>query len=286
MLFNLCNDWQGKIPASFRKFIHRGKLKMSMVKCPECGHDVSDKSDKCLNCGYGVADHFRRIEWEKQNQIAKEDEERRKKEDFDRRMANVKIPKKNTLLWKTVVVFCMFYGALVFFAALIGGYSTFETFGALIMCILIFGVLPISIYRRKCKKYNEIQANIDGYKRKQVEKQIKYEELKERNSQVMQPNVLSAQPNALKCRKCGSRNISVSFQTIGNNSKTTGEVRKKSVATRAGNKVGRAGMIMATGGLWALTPKKSNYKEIQKGKTKTIQVKIAICQDCGKSWRV
>lgn len=102
----------------------------------------------------------------------------------------------------------------------------------------------------------------------------------------MQLNVLSAQPNALKCRKCGSRNISVSFQTIGSNSKTTGEVRKKSAATRAGNKAGRAGMIMATGGLWALTPKKSNYKEVQKGKTKTIQVKIAICQDCGKSWRV
>ncbi len=28
---------------------------MAMIKCPECGHDVSDKAASCPNCGYGVA---------------------------------------------------------------------------------------------------------------------------------------------------------------------------------------------------------------------------------------
>ena len=37
--------------------------------------------------------------------------------------------------------------------------------------------------------------------------------------------------------------------------------------TRAGNSLGRAGMIAATGGLWALTPKKSKYKEKKSSKT-------------------
>lgn len=38
-------------------------------------------------------------------------------------------------------------------------------------------------------------------------------------------------------------------------------MRKKSVVTRAGNSLGRAGMIAATGGLWALTPKNLNTKK-------------------------
>lgn len=25
---------------------------MSLIKCPECGKEISDKSDKCINCGY------------------------------------------------------------------------------------------------------------------------------------------------------------------------------------------------------------------------------------------
>lgn len=25
---------------------------MALIKCPECGKEISDKSDKCVNCGY------------------------------------------------------------------------------------------------------------------------------------------------------------------------------------------------------------------------------------------
>ena len=25
---------------------------MAMIKCPECGRDVSDKAEKCIHCGY------------------------------------------------------------------------------------------------------------------------------------------------------------------------------------------------------------------------------------------
>jgi tRNA(Ile2) C34 agmatinyltransferase TiaS len=27
---------------------------MALIKCPECGKDVSDKADKCINCGYPI----------------------------------------------------------------------------------------------------------------------------------------------------------------------------------------------------------------------------------------
>lgn len=102
---------------------------------------------------------------------------------------------------------------------------------------------------------------------------------KENNKQVVQPNIL-------KCSVCGSQNVSVSLQTISATSKTESEIRKKNAITRAGNKAGRAGMIMATGGLWALTPKKSDYKEISKESTELSQVKMAICQNCGRTCKV
>lgn len=28
---------------------------MALMKCPECGHDVSDKAEKCQNCGCPVS---------------------------------------------------------------------------------------------------------------------------------------------------------------------------------------------------------------------------------------
>lgn len=30
---------------------------MSLIKCPECGREVSDKANSCPNCGYPIADY-------------------------------------------------------------------------------------------------------------------------------------------------------------------------------------------------------------------------------------
>ena len=82
--------------------------------------------------------------------------------------------------------------------------------------------------------------------------------------------------------------MNIGYEFVQDLAKTKGksEVRKKSVVTRAGNSLGRAGMIAATGGLWALTPKKSKYKEKKSSKTDINSKQMAICQDCGKSWEV
>lgn len=90
----------------------------------------------------------------------------------------------------------------------------------------------------------------------------------------------------MRCPCCGGNNINISIETIGENRRGKSETRKKSVVTRAGNSMGRAGMIAMTGGLWALTPKKSKYKTVGKGQTDYIQRKIAVCQQCGNSWQV
>lgn len=88
------------------------------------------------------------------------------------------------------------------------------------------------------------------------------------------------------CPRCGSNDINISINTVGETYRGRNEVRKKSAVTRSANKKARKGMILATGGLWALTPKKSDYKEIQKGKTVYNQVKICVCQKCGSSWNI
>lgn len=29
---------------------------MALIKCPECGHDVSSEAKNCPNCGYPIAE--------------------------------------------------------------------------------------------------------------------------------------------------------------------------------------------------------------------------------------
>ena len=48
---------------------------MSMIECPECGKEVSDNAVMCPNCGYGVKEHFSKIESE---EVRKQNEEKRK----------------------------------------------------------------------------------------------------------------------------------------------------------------------------------------------------------------
>ena len=88
------------------------------------------------------------------------------------------------------------------------------------------------------------------------------------------------------CPKCHGTHIKYDIQSVQTQTKGKSEVRDKSALTKVGNKMGRAAMIGMTGGLWALTPKKSDKKEVQKSKTKIINNKIAICQDCGNIWNI
>ena len=90
----------------------------------------------------------------------------------------------------------------------------------------------------------------------------------------------------IKCPKCGSRNVSVSIHGVGSYTHGRSEWRSKSPLTRAGNAAGRAAMILSTGGLWALTPKRSKYSKKMNSKSHTDNRTFAVCQSCGNSWRV
>ena len=78
---------------------------------------------------------------------------------------------------------------------------------------------------------------------------------------------------SIVCPVCGAKNIEISLQQVS--SKTA---KKRNSIIRS---AGRGGMILMTGGLWALTPKADG-----KEKTKVKNGKFAICQSCGHSWEI
>lgn len=99
-------------------------------------------------------------------------------------------------------------------------------------------------------------------------------------------SVSSNDDKGLKCPRCGSREIVISLEEVASKTRGKAEIRKKSPVTRMANAMGRATMIAATGGLWALTPKKSKYKETKSSSTKNKTRRFGVCQHCGNSWKL
>lgn len=89
------------------------------------------------------------------------------------------------------------------------------------------------------------------------------------------------------CMKCLGTNIQFAFVTTSETSTGTIESKKRSLAERTVNKTGRGLANMATMGLYgAVTPKKGKYKEYTSSTTTVHSQKMALCQDCGNSWKV
>lgn len=63
---------------------------MSLIKCPECGKEVSDKADLCPNCGYSISDY---IDQQLQMQQVREEEERNKIE-IEKLKKNISLPEE------------------------------------------------------------------------------------------------------------------------------------------------------------------------------------------------
>lgn len=130
---------------------------MALTKCPECGKDVSDKAEVCLNCGYNIAKHFEEIEKENQERIKRENAERREKEEFERRMEKAKLPPKHKVSW---YISCICFGAM-FLLVLIASMASksprksYEVAVCLIISILFLFILPIFIFRSENKKYKK-----------------------------------------------------------------------------------------------------------------------------------
>lgn len=179
---------------------------MALIKCPECGKEISDKAKTCINCGYPISEN---ISYESHNQ---------EKESWEKESDKLATNK--------------------------------------------------SLDNRMDESYQ--------YEQTQAQPIRRYAPATNTTNNV----------NNIKCIYCGSTNVVVSYIQVGADTSGKAEVRKKSIVTRAGNATGRATMIAMTGGLWALTPKKSKYLERQKSHTQVKTKKICICQSCGKDFEL
>ena len=89
-----------------------------------------------------------------------------------------------------------------------------------------------------------------------------------------------------RCPKCHKMNISIENREVGTKGKEKTVIKEKSAAGKAAHSLGRGAMIAATGGLWGLTPKKSDVYTKGKSSTKIIYDKFAVCADCGHEWKL
>lgn len=73
----------------------------------------------------------------------------------------------------------------------------------------------------------------------------------------------------MKCIKCGSENVNV--QVVNTKIKTN--------HTGILHAIGRGTLILCTCGLWLLVPSRKENSKVKNSS-------MAVCQDCGKSWKV
>lgn len=220
---------------------------MALINCPECNGMVSETALSCPHCGYDM------------NLI------------MDTEEPNIEMPEDVKAIGKKydkiVSVIRIASAVPAIIAILLMGFHGEENNklenSIFLICLMIFVILCMAISLVKMIKSKALGTWGEQYN---VEE-----------SRKLSANI---------CPNCGSKNINISINTIGETYSGRNEVRKKSVVTRKANKKARKGMILATGGLWALTPKKSDYKELQKGKTVYNQVKICVCQKCGRNWSI
>lgn len=63
---------------------------MALIKCPECGKEVSDKAQSCPNCGFGIVEYY-----ENKRIQAKEEILRKQQEEIDKKlMEDIPLPPK------------------------------------------------------------------------------------------------------------------------------------------------------------------------------------------------
>lgn len=270
---------------------------MSLIQCTECGKEFSDKASACPNCGCPTEEILKELD------MTSVDKMEISQYDIDEETINIGIEKGIIKEPTDLIITAGKYSDTGFLSMLT--HILFVTKDNFYLCrfdkaeenpkediIIKMDYTKDAIkqftYDYQLRKFNgNFKCNVGKIKAdKNRSRDAYYEILKKADSQQAENFYKALYLNAPYCPKCYSLNIGYEFVQDSAKTKGKSEVRKKSVVTRAGNSLGRAGMIAATAGLWALTPKKSKYKETKKSKTDINNKQMAICQDCGNSWEV
>ncbi len=183
---------------------------MALVKCPECGKEVSDTAYACPNCGYSVKVHFDNLKRKKQAEIRKKqlEVEKRNKQvqlekEYEDRVSKVPMPNKPKFS-KVGIVYLLITSLLVMVSSLPNSKQEFQI-KQCVFYITLFVVLPLCIYiyflKKQINDYNLIKKNF----RKYQEHVIKKQDVERARKQACISTQIAI--NQVRCPKCGSTNI-------------------------------------------------------------------------------
>lgn len=186
---------------------------MALIKCPECGKEVSNMAAACPNCGYGIREHFEQqqrvlaaIEHQRVSEIKKQEAATKAIQEREKRIEETKLPekpKKGRIIFNSIMCGIM---------ALIGWFGVFTGLGVIWLIIaILFTVLTVSapkFYKEEVGRYEYATKNPNEYKRSVVEEDEKRTaEAKEQARKRLE--ALDAKAKAApRCPKCGSTYIS------------------------------------------------------------------------------
>lgn len=189
---------------------------MALVKCPECGKDVSNQAIACPNCGLGIKDYF--------------DEEARKKARENKMVSErqlVKLPKKpqkpenkinNPKVNYIIALLITCAGILLAIAGTKSDLFTYNSIYAVGLSLFLGGGIGIALitfllgidykqklneYNQNLKVYSEIVNDFEHYKDQMVDYEMRQFDFHERQKQ----NFRNTDSHIFKCPTCGSANI-------------------------------------------------------------------------------
>lgn len=119
-----------------------------LIKCPECGHQVSDKAELCVSCGFGIKSYFEEEYRRRQEIENKQKQELIDKQEFEKIRSQIRLPEKPIepimsseieVLKKAGWIWCI-VGSILFIIASIGIVTNNVEIG---VSLLIGGVLAI-----------------------------------------------------------------------------------------------------------------------------------------------
>lgn len=183
---------------------------MALVKCPECGKEVSDTANACPNCGYGVKVYFDKIKQRRQDELRKKQLEIEKQNkqvqlnnDYEDRIRKVPMPTKPKFS-RGFIVYIIIVTVLFSSMSLLDPIddNEFIRWGFFITTLVI---APLCVYGycffQHVRDYKLSKTNFRQYQ----EQVIRKEDLGIAKNQAR----LDAQKSSsqVRCPKCGSTNI-------------------------------------------------------------------------------
>lgn len=174
---------------------------MALIKCQECGKEVSDKSENCIHCGYGLKQHFEEIKKKEIEKKANEIEEKNRAIKLEQETQMINPPSSKPIMNGSILfgIFWMFL-AIVMACLQSWGLALVEGFFAFVL--LMGGYSKLQESRELFEKYSN---NPDEYKKQLALDKIHIEELQKQMQENKQnKNNLQGQ---IKCPTCGSINV-------------------------------------------------------------------------------